>query len=110
MALRLASGTGQRGSEAVFGLPAPSGLARFVTTCIALLGGSFDPVHHGHVALARLFQDLLQPDQLRILPARPWQKAALKASDEDRVAMLELAFRDAGLAVTIDRQEIDRGS
>ena len=81
-----------------------------MSTCVALLGGSFDPVHHGHVALARLFFDLLRPDQLRILPARPWQKAALKASDEDRVAMLELAFRDAGLPVLIDRQEIARGS
>ncbi|WP_229425226.1 MULTISPECIES: nicotinate (nicotinamide) nucleotide adenylyltransferase [unclassified Massilia] len=81
-----------------------------MTACVALLGGSFDPVHHGHIALARLFFELLHPDQLRVLPARPWQKAALQASDEDRVAMLELAFCDAGLPVIIDRQEIDRGA
>ena len=83
-------------------------------SCIAVLGGSFDPVHHGHVALARLFGELLQPDALRILPAgRPWQKSALQASDADRVAMLELAFADVaqGLApVTIDRQEIERSA
>jgi nicotinate-nucleotide adenylyltransferase len=60
------------------------------------------------VALAALFQDLLHPDELRIVPAKPWQKAALEASDADRVAMLELAFRAAGLAVTIDRQELER--
>lgn len=77
--------------------------------CVALLGGSFDPVHQGHVALARLFADLLHPTELRVLPARPWQKAALQASDEDRINMLELAFRDAGLAVLIDRREIDSG-
>jgi nicotinate-nucleotide adenylyltransferase len=84
-----------------------------VTRCIALLGGSFDPVHHGHVALARLFCDLLHPDALRVLPARPWQKSSLQASDEARVAMLELAFRelgDSGLPVIIDRREIERGS
>lgn len=78
--------------------------------CIALLGGSFDPVHHGHVALAALFADLLHPDQLRILPARPWQKSSLQASDEQRVAMLELAFRGQPFAVTIDLQEIERAS
>ncbi|MFC5461379.1 nicotinate (nicotinamide) nucleotide adenylyltransferase [Massilia niabensis] len=81
-----------------------------MTACIALLGGSFDPVHHGHVALARLFADLLKPDALRVMPARPWQKAALQASDEQRVAMLELAFADAGLDVIIDQRELALGS
>lgn len=78
-----------------------------MSACIALLGGSFDPVHHGHVALARLFAETLRPDELRVLPARPWQKAALQASDEQRVAMLELAFADAGVAMAIDRRELD---
>jgi nicotinate-nucleotide adenylyltransferase len=81
--------------------------------CIALLGGSFDPVHHGHVALARLFCELLRPDALRVLPAKPWQKSTLGASDEARVAMLELAFRefaDSGLPVVIDQREITRGT
>jgi nicotinate-nucleotide adenylyltransferase len=80
--------------------------------CVALLGGSFDPVHCGHVALAALFQQLLQPDQLRIVPAgNPWQKTnGLKATAEQRIAMLELAFGAAGLKVTIDRQEIERGT
>ncbi len=81
-----------------------------VQPCIALLGGSFDPVHHGHVALARLFCALLRPDELRVLPAKPWQKAALKASDAERVAMLELAFKDSGLPVVIDQRELLRGS
>ena len=81
-----------------------------MTACIALLGGSFDPVHNGHVALAALFAELLRPDELRILPARPWQKSALQASDAQRVAMLELAFTGLPFAVTIDLQEIERGS
>jgi nicotinate-nucleotide adenylyltransferase len=83
-----------------------------VTRCIALLGGSFDPVHHGHVALAELFARLLHPDELRLLPAgRPWQKAnGLKAGDADRVAMLELAFASSAAPVTIDTREIARSS
>jgi nicotinate-nucleotide adenylyltransferase len=82
-----------------------------VTYCVALLGGSFDPVHHGHVALAALFATLLKPDQLRVIPAgNPWQKNSLQASAEDRVAMLKLAFGAASLDVTIDMQEIERGA
>jgi nicotinate-nucleotide adenylyltransferase len=79
-------------------------------SCVALLGGSFDPVHLGHVALAALFARELAPDELRIMPAgQPWQKkAGLEAGDADRVAMLELAFRDAGFAASIDTREITR--
>lgn len=80
--------------------------------CIAVLGGSFDPVHQGHVALAQLFIRLLRPDALRILPAgQPWQKSGLEASDQDRIAMLELAFaplRSPSLPVTLDLQEVER--
>ena len=82
-----------------------------MTFCVALLGGSFDPVHNGHVALGALFANLLQPDQLRIIPAgNPWQKGALRATPQDRVRMLEQAFAQANLAVTIDRQEIERST
>ena len=82
-----------------------------MTFCVALLGGSFDPVHNGHVALGALFADLLNPDQLRIIPAgNPWQKGALGAAAEDRVRMLELAFAESQLAITIDRQEIERST
>ena len=82
-----------------------------MTLCVALLGGSFDPVHNGHVALATLFANLLEPDQLRILPAgSPWQKSGLQARDADRIAMLRLAFADAPQAVVLDLQEIERGT
>jgi len=82
-----------------------------VTLCVALLGGSFDPVHNGHVALAALFANLLHPDQLRIVPAgNPWQKNRLQASAQERVDMLELAFKAAALPVVLDCQEIERGA
>jgi nicotinate-nucleotide adenylyltransferase len=75
-----------------------------------LLGGSFDPVHHGHVALAELFTSLLRPDELRVMPAgQPWQKKnGLEAGDADRVAMLELAFAGSSAPVVVDTREIDR--
>jgi nicotinate-nucleotide adenylyltransferase len=79
-----------------------------VSQCIALLGGSFDPIHHGHVALAALFTGLLPADALRVIPARPWQKSNVLATDRQRVDMLELAFRDFPVPVAIDTQELDR--
>jgi nicotinate-nucleotide adenylyltransferase len=84
-------------------------LAHVVTFCLALLGGSFDPVHDGHVALAGLFARQLAPDELRIMPAgQPWQKNGLQASDVERVAMLKLAFGGAMFRTVIDTREIER--
>lgn len=78
--------------------------------CIAVLGGSFDPVHNGHVALGRYFSDLLQADALQVVPAgNPWQKPALHASPADRLEMVRLAFMALALPVTVDAQEIERG-
>jgi nicotinate-nucleotide adenylyltransferase len=77
--------------------------------CVILFGGSFDPVHIGHVALGDYFVKLLVPDELRIIPAgNPWQKQALHAAADDRVAMIRLAFDKLPVPVSIDRQEIER--
>ncbi|NMM26472.1 MAG: nicotinate-nucleotide adenylyltransferase [Glaciimonas sp.] len=80
--------------------------------CIVVLGGSFDPIHQGHIALAACFLRLLAPDELRILPAgNPWQKTqGLKASAQDRVEMARRAFAAADMPVVIDEQEIRRTS
>lgn len=77
--------------------------------CVALLGGSFDPVHNGHIALGEYFVKLLRPDELRIIPTgNPWQKHGLQASAKDRVGMVQIAFDRQSVPVTIDQQEIQR--
>lgn len=81
------------------------------TPCIALLGGTYDPVHNGHVALGAYFARLLGVDQLRVIPAgSPWQKGSLQASPQQRAEMVELAFAGVAATVTVDRQEIERGT
>ncbi|NLC23405.1 MAG: nicotinate-nucleotide adenylyltransferase [Oxalobacter sp.] len=77
--------------------------------CIVILGGSFDPVHAGHIAIAEYFCHLFQTRILRLIPAgNPWQKPALHASATQRIDMLKLAFEANLLSVTIDRQETER--
>ncbi|MDB5989576.1 MAG: nadD [Herbaspirillum sp.] len=79
--------------------------------CIAILGGSFDPVHNGHIALGEYFVDLLAPDELRIIPTgNPWQKHGLQATPQQRVEMVRRAFSRQSVPVRIDQQEIVRAS
>jgi nicotinate-nucleotide adenylyltransferase len=76
----------------------------------ALLGGSYDPVHQGHIALGAHFAGLLQVDQLRVIPAGlPWQKSTLKATPRQRADMVALAFAGQPYNVVVDQQEIERG-
>ena len=80
-----------------------------VRSVMLLLGGSFDPVHSGHVGLARYFCTLLHPDELRLIPSgRPWQKPDMTTPAAHRIAMLHAAFDGWPTPICIDEQEIQR--
>ena len=75
---------------------------------IGLYGGSFDPPHRAHLALARVALEQLALDELRWLPAgRPWQKPRDLAPDADRVAMLRLLIAGEPRFV-LDERELKR--
>lgn len=76
---------------------------------IGLLGGSFDPVHEAHVALALAALQHLKLTGVQFIPAaQPWQRRPLQASETQRLAMLRLALAGhAGLS--INTSELDRG-
>ena len=76
---------------------------------IGLLGGSFDPVHHGHLIVARVAQETLGLDELRFLPAReqPFKRGRHGASAADRAVMLELAIAGTP-GFGLERAELDR--
>ena len=61
---------------------------------IGLYGGTFDPFHNAHLALARLARDHLALDELRLLPAgAPWQKAGrVVATPAQRAEMVALGI------------------
>jgi len=75
---------------------------------IGLLGGSFDPIHLGHLQLARDALVHLPLDELRFVPAaRPWQKGEVTDAAH-RAHMIELAIvREPRCA--LDMHEIERG-
>jgi nicotinate-nucleotide adenylyltransferase len=75
---------------------------------IGLLGGSFDPVHHGHLIVARVAAETLGLAALRFMPAReqPFKRGRHAASAGDRAAMLDLAVaNERGLGV--ERLELE---
>ncbi len=78
-----------------------------------IFGGTFDPVHRGHVALAQAAQQQLDLQQVLWMPAgAPWQKQQPVASAEHRVAMLRLAIAELpapeAALHTIDSRELLR--
>ncbi|ALM82035.1 nicotinate (nicotinamide) nucleotide adenylyltransferase [Bordetella sp. N] len=75
---------------------------------IGLLGGSFDPVHLAHLALARSALDGLGLDQVQLLPAgQPWQRSPLQASPEQRCDMIRLAIA-ATPGLALNDMEVER--
>lgn len=75
---------------------------------IGILGGTFNPVHIGHLRSAVEVAEVLQLDELRLIPsARPPHRSAPEVSAEDRLAMVRLAVADAEV-LRVDDRELQR--
>ncbi|MFN8593994.1 MAG: nicotinate-nucleotide adenylyltransferase [Thermomicrobiales bacterium] len=80
------------------------------TRRIGVFGGTFDPVHNGHLAIAEAIRNHLDLDTVLWVPAGrpPHKEGQIISDDEDRLAMLELALAETGGNV-ISRADLDRG-
>ena len=69
---------------------------------IGLFGGTFDPIHNGHLHIARSFTDELDLESVILLPAGdPYHKTAPRTAAHHRLAMAEIAAQaDSRLAVS----------
>lgn len=76
---------------------------------IGIFGGTFDPIHYGHLRPAQEAMQKLALAELRLIPAAtPPHRPPPQASAAQRLAMVELAIRDfPGLRV--DDRELQRG-
>ena len=77
---------------------------------VAVFGGTFNPIHNGHLHLAGRFAELLQSDLVLLIPTNvpPHKQAPDLAPAADRLAMCRLAVRDNNLFQVSD-MEIRRG-
>jgi len=78
-------------------------------TRIGVMGGTFDPVHHGHLVAASEVAALFDLDQVVFVPTgQPWQKGADTVSlAEDRYLMTVIATA-SNPRFTVSRVDIDR--
>ena len=80
------------------------------TKSIALFGGSFDPIHNGHLFVIEELLSSARFEKFIVIPAgNPWQKS-VAASPAHRLAMVEIALKDCMSRyreLEISRFEID---
>jgi len=76
---------------------------------IGIYGGSFDPVHLGHLQTATSIKNELNIDRLFMLPCfEPVHKNSLNYTSKQRLQMLDLAIKEFN-SLEIDTREILRG-
>ncbi|HEX6089853.1 MAG TPA: nicotinate-nucleotide adenylyltransferase [Gemmatimonadales bacterium] len=76
---------------------------------VGIFGGSFDPIHHGHLIVARVAAELLGLAEVRFVPAReqPFKVGKHAAAAGHRAAMVEAAIAGAA-GFTLDPTELER--
>lgn len=76
---------------------------------IGLLGGSFDPIHHGHLLVAQAVLEALDLEELRFVPARsqPFKGGRHSAPAETRARMVAVAIAGEP-RFRLERAELDR--
>ena len=82
--------------------------ARGAVRRVGILGGTFDPVHIGHLRSALEVAELMALDELRLLPnARPPHRDTPQVSAQDRLAMVRRAVEGAD-RLSVDARELAR--
>lgn len=77
---------------------------------IGILGGTFDPIHYGHLNLGQELLQRLSLDEIRFIPCQiPVLDKKAQASPQQRLTMLQLALKDYANFV-IDERELNRST
>jgi nicotinate-nucleotide adenylyltransferase len=76
---------------------------------LGVMGGTFDPIHNGHLVAASEVADLFDLDEVVFVPSgQPWQKDRQVSAGEDRYLMTVIATA-ANPRFSVSRVDIDRG-
>lgn len=77
---------------------------------IGIYGGSFDPIHMGHLLVAETCREQLQLDEVRFIPAHvsPFKVDQYPSDNKQRMEMLQLAVSGQD-SFLVDSRELERG-
>jgi len=76
-----------------------------MTEAIGILGGTFDPIHFGHLRSALEVSEQLNLAHVRLIPsARPPHRNVPHATPQQRLMMLHLAMKNANSLIVDDRE------
>ena len=77
---------------------------------MGILGGSFDPIHYGHLHIALNLYQQLHLREVRFIPCKnPVSNKKIVASKQQRLTMLQLALQPYSY-FSIDQRELHRAS
>ena len=76
---------------------------------LGVMGGTFDPVHHGHLVAASEVQNLFSLDEVAFVPSgQPWQKAGKLVSPAEHRYLMTVIATASNPRFWVSRVDIDR--
>ncbi|WP_084252706.1 nicotinate-nucleotide adenylyltransferase [Devriesea agamarum] len=76
---------------------------------LGVMGGTFDPIHHGHLVAASEVQSVFDLDEVIFVPTgRPWQKEGQDISDPEHRYLMTVVATAANPRFTVSRVDIER--
>lgn len=87
------------------GIPEPDP----ATTRVGVMGGTFDPIHHGHLVAASEVAAVLSLDEVIFVPTgNPWQKANKRVTAPEHRYLMTVIATASNPRFTVSRVDIDR--
>lgn len=87
------------------GIPEPDP----ATTRVGVMGGTFDPIHHGHLVAASEVAAVLSLDEVVFVPTgNPWQKANKQVTAPEHRYLMTVIATASNPRFTVSRVDIDR--
>ena len=78
-------------------------------TRLGVMGGTFDPIHHGHLVAASEVASVFDLDEVVFVPTgQPWQKSGSEVSDAEHRYLMTVVATAANPRFSVSRVDIDR--
>jgi nicotinate-nucleotide adenylyltransferase len=76
---------------------------------LGVMGGTFDPIHHGHLVAASEVAAVFELDEVVFVPTgEPWQKSGRKVSEAEHRYLMTVIATASNPSFTVSRVDIDR--